>query len=123
MLHKIRDLIRPRKPTGFPYNLTDLKIERLRSLLGTKGHEELQKLLDYLSTLYAEALLQCRDDADIHYYRGLITGFRKAGTIVDEIVQEIDNNNARRADRADRDAARLTDARAAATFGSGYWGL
>ena len=65
------------------------------------------ELLDFLCKLYAEQLLSRNlVSEDVHYLRGYISGIRRAGTLIDEIIHQENQSGADDArERAERRAA------------------
>jgi len=94
-----KDFLRPRPPTGKPYNLTLDKIERLKALRTNPSWVVYSELLDTITTMYAEAILTAEKRHEQDLNRGIVLGIRKAGLIIDELIKaekEQANLNARR---------------------------
>lgn len=119
MIKKIRDILKP-KPITNPYGLKDGQIAKLKGLSTNTAFKDFQELLDSLCTLLAEGLLLESDEANLHMTRGYILGLRRAGTIVDEIINSLESADVGQR----RDAAREQrerERRRLATFGTGFW--
>ena len=121
LLRKIKEILNPPKSQDTPLSLTKGDIAKLKSLRGALGWKEYQALLDRLAALYGEQLLGKSDNNEIHFLRGSILALRRAGTIVDEIIQHMEGKDAERDRRAADDERRTELARRLATYGTPFW--
>lgn len=110
-----------RAPTGHPFDLTDGEIAHLQSLRTHDGWPILLKVLDYDVNLKADALLAPSLSSEhVHFFRGQISGLRRAALLVDEILTK--EAEIARHEQRKRAAAEPSDsARRAATFGTPAW--
>ena len=122
LLRKIRSIIfPPRSPSSdlrIPYDQSRESIRELHSLATDPKWPLYQSLLDSIITINAEDLLLLRSAEDIHFLRGYILGLRKAGTIINELVNDLAKEDARIRDRSDHDRSRDRERERLAVFGT-----
>jgi hypothetical protein len=104
-----------------PFNMTEGTLRRLQILVNTDEWDSFIEVLDELVKFNAEALLGAQRTDDVHFYRGVISGIRKAATITHEISlgeQALASDKRRREDaRTDPNSRH----RLSALFGSPAW--
>lgn len=90
----VRTLFRPRTQpqatvVGFllPFGLTEGGLRRLQILRSSDEWDTFAEVLDEVVKFNAETLLGSQRTEDVHFYRGFISGVRKAASIIDEISQ------------------------------------
>lgn len=111
------------RPPALHDPLLGLSPEEARSLASLKDHPAWHAYLSTLDTvvnLYAESLLQSRDDAALHETRGVILGLRKAVSLVDETLHRTDELSRQQRQR-ERLAADESERRTRAFYGSPVW--
>jgi len=125
LIFSIKELISRRKPSppevfNLPYNLKKETWNSLRVLRSDPAFDSFVETLDEVVKLNTEILLTTNTDENLHFYRGIIQGMRKAATLIDEIqaAQKLHEDQEQK-----RKDARTTSARArtVATFGTPGW--
>jgi hypothetical protein len=124
----LKDLFRP-KPSpqksaaGFvlPVGLSERGLRRLQSLQTMEEWDTFVEVLDELVKFNAEALLGAQRTEDVHFYRGFISGIRKAATVIHEISlgEQSLTSEKRRRENAGTDFD--SKHRLSALFGSPAW--
>ena len=121
---RISEILRPEKlaetPSAWqiPLGLSPTEWDTLKDLRASDEFAIFQKALDESVKFTGEALLGASTNESLHFYRGLIHGLRKAGTLLDELKQSEDaylNEQRKHLPRDDSSARRV------ATFGSPAW--
>jgi hypothetical protein len=102
-----------------PYELDEADIDNLEGLSFTKEWDFYTKLLDNDIHIQAEKLLTVQPEY-VERTRGFISGLRRAGTIIDQLLTEQEQKNARRRQR-EHSAEREQSHRRAVTYGSPFW--
>lgn len=120
IFRKIRDILQPQPQLQRPFGLFAEQTQKLAELRLEDGWQVFQEVLDASVNINAEALLATRDAYSDTYLKGVITGLRKAGTLVDEIIAKTEEN-ARAADRTAIRNQPSPIARVAATYGTPAW--
>lgn len=120
MLRKIKDLVHPPKPTKLPYGLKDSEYSKLKELVSHPHWKDYTSLLDTLATFLTEDMLSSSTTEAVMFYRSYIIGIRRAGTIVDEIIQNKEATDARSRPDPGR-MARTAGERRNATYGTPFW--
>lgn len=118
MFKKIREILSPKQPTHNPYNLKDSELAALTELRSHPHWKYYIHLLDTLTTFLHEDML-ASEDANLPFYRAQILGVRRAGTIVDELIQQEKAKDARTRERSNTDGR--DESRKLAAFGTPYW--
>ena len=118
MLKKLREFIHPPQSTGLPFNLKPAELARVKELRGHPHWPIFLGLLDKLTTLSAEDMLQASTTEAVLHYRSYILGIRRAGTVVDEMITGEKANDARRNETR---RGTTDDARRLALYGSPYY--
>lgn len=123
LLRKIKSIIRPKKrgPQDLPYELTPSEMARLIEIRGHPHWDIYLSLLDKLSSFLAEDMLRADSAENVLFYRSYLLGLRRAGTIVDEIIQRNEAKDARIRESEDVRNWLRDESIAAATFGTPYW--
>jgi len=128
MLYKIREIVarwllgekERQHLLSRSFEMTQADIANLKVLRSYDEWQQYQDLLDVVCKLYAEQMLVESNSEKLHYLRGLVSGIRRAGTLIDEIkLQE----TRRGADDARRDADRELGERRAnlALYGTDFY--
>lgn len=88
------DVLKPLPPAQteqeftIPLGLTGEEWKALKYLRGDDGWETFLKALDNRAKLYGENLLSASADVNVHFIRGLISGIREAGILIDTLKRE-----------------------------------
>lgn len=108
---RIREIVRPSAPalteTEFPlpYGLKASEWARLKTLPTEEAFKIYTGVLDELTKLKGESILQSSSTETLHYLRGFVAGLRKAGLVVNEIeIAERNHARARTDARSDSDS-------------------
>lgn len=120
MLRKIRDIFRPPQPSGHPFGLTAPQVEALKRLSLEDDYHVWQDALDACVKLTSEQLLAAGDAFHLAKLQGTLLGLRRAGTLVDEVLQHEAHASAERS-RINSKPAVNDAARRLATFGTPAW--
>ena len=100
-----------------PYNLTEGRRKRLRSLTKQEGWNDFVEVLDNHSILVGERLLGAEEPSRYNFLRGKILGLRESVLLIDKILAEEDIEDARKRQR-ELDAEQRGRSLRAATYGS-----
>ena len=85
--HILAHFRHPEAPPERYAALSDIEIQQLTHLVREPGYTTFLKVLDYTVTLNAEGLISPQTTSEARtYLSGLISGLRRAGTLVDEIL-------------------------------------
>src|SRR5688572_23621461 len=88
---RISEILRPTKaaetPAAWeiPLGLTPSEWDALKDLRASEAWEIYIRALDEAVKFSGEALLSASSNENLHFYRGMIQGMRKAGVILDEL--------------------------------------
>lgn len=123
-----RDLLEILKPTPQVqttppenmFGLGDAEILSLAELRATEEWPIFLKVLDCQSTLYGEAMLASVSVEKMWEMRGYILGLRRAGILVDEILQK-QKESKTEDERRRSQQFRANDHRATALYGTASW--
>jgi len=101
-----------------PLGLSPSEWDVLKDLRTSAEWEIFVKALDESAKFTGEALLGASTNESLHFYRGMVQGLRKAGTLLDELKASEDAHLNEQRKHLPRDTS---SARAVATYGSPAW--
>ena len=110
----------PPKKFTLPYGLKPDEWNALRSFRNEEPFNLFLRTLDEVVKLNGELLLSSSKDENLHFYRGITAGIRKAAFLIDEIsaAQTLHEEQ----ERKRKDARTTSDrTRDLATFGTPNW--
>lgn len=114
MLQKIISFLKPKQPTGHPYNVSDVDVHLLRAFRNSPQFTELCNFIDTYAAYQAEIMLQTEEPNRLQYMRGYIAALRHIPIVVDNVCKERVSNGA----VGERNNASRT---VAATYGTSAW--
>ena len=121
---RLRDILSPPKPTqtekGYqiPFGFTPPEWEAFKALSDRPEWPLFLRALDEVAILTGEQMLISASDASLHFHRGMVTGVRKAGTIIAEAVL---NEAQWKHEQSQRNRVTERSGRSLALFGSPAW--
>lgn len=124
LFKRLAEIISPVAPqetvAGFqiPFDLSPPQWDRLKALREHPDWPLFLRALDETTIFAGEAMVSGAKDESLHFYRGMVLGLRKAGTLLDEAVQ---HEQQWKNDAAQRTRRREPGDRNFALFGSPGW--
>ena len=119
-IFELIDRIRSPESSRPKYDLSEEDFKYLELLRDKKEFEVYLKAVDRQANFIADGLLASQDSYNDTLQKGILLGLRKAGTLVDEILQQRHHAAESKRRRTDRGPDQLQ--RTAALFGSPAWG-
>lgn len=119
MLTKLKDLFKRRESVGLPYGLTASQVAALKSLRTYPEWSVYQDLLDLIITIHMEQSLIAPEQR--HHLADMVLGLRKAGSVIDEILYQVEQDSEHADRRSSRDRSAKQQRTKLSTFGTGFW--
>ena len=119
LFRRIADILKPKDEKRL-FGLSDAEIRALKDLRGLDEWRVFLKVLDMQSTMEGEGMLASMDATATWLHKGRILGLRKAGFLIDEILQK-ESEKQVNDERRRYNEQHATDHVTAALYGTAAW--